>query len=93
MTDQPDELVLTFRKPIKNKAGDEITQITLHEPTGDQWRQLDRLSGTEADIKALCVVSGQPEVVIGQMAISQIVEGARYLSGFIPPAPATGQSA
>jgi hypothetical protein len=90
MPDQPDELIIEFKSPIKNKAGDEITAITLREPTGKEWRLIDNLSGTDADIKLIAKVCGQPESVIEQMVISQIVEGGRYLAGFIPPAPKTG---
>ena len=91
MTDQPDELVIVLKKPIANKGGDSITQITLREPTGAEWKTWDKMSGVEADMAAIAKVSGQPAYVVEQMAASQIVEGSRYLAGFIQSAPLTGE--
>ena len=92
MADQPDELVIELKKPVKNKAGDEITEIKLREPTAAEWREWDKLAGVEADIKALSKVSGQPTSVIEQMAASQLVQGAQYIGGFMQSAPETGPS-
>jgi hypothetical protein len=92
MADQPDELVIEFKTPIKNKAGDVITQITLREPTAAEWRKWDKLAGVDADIQAVVTVSGQPLSVIEQMAASQLVEGSNYIAGFLQPALKGGVS-
>ena len=92
MADQPEELVITLKKPLKSRAGVEVAEITLREPTAGEWKTWDKLSGVEADIAAIAKVAGQPPYLIEEMAASQVVEASRYLAGFIRAGQPTGGS-
>lgn len=77
-----DELVITLRKPVEF-AGESHTQLVLREPTGAEMLQWDRLSGVEADIKAVAIVSGLPEPVVKQIGARDLIQAGRYLAAFL----------
>ena len=80
-TEIPDELIVTFRKPIEF-GGDSYTQMKLQEPTAAQVQQWDKLSGTDADIMALTTVSGLPKPVIERLKLRDLNAGSRYIARF-----------
>lgn len=81
--DDADELVITFRKPIKlGDAGPSYESMTLREPTGAEWLLWDKLSGVEANLKALETVSGLPAPVVKQIGARDIVQAMRFLDRF-----------
>lgn len=78
-----DELVITFRKPIKlGDAGPSYESMTLREPTGAEWLQWDRLTGVESNLKAIEVISGLPAPVVKQIGSRDIVRATRFLDRF-----------
>lgn len=88
----PEELLITLRKPVT--IGElSITEIRLQEPTASQMLQWDRLSGTEADIVAVSIVSGIPKPAVEKIGARDLLKGARYIAAFLSDAPSTGASA
>ncbi len=92
MVDQPDTLTLPLRKPLK--LGDHTWRaLELHEPTAAQWQQWDGLKGVEADIKAVSIVSGVPDVAIKQLGTRDLIKASAFIAGFLSPDLVTGASA
>jgi hypothetical protein len=88
MTDQnsnedlPDELEITLRKPVEF-GGVRFEKIIIREPTAGQMLEWDKLSGREADVKAVCVVSGIPEPAVRMMLIRDFNEAAEHIGRFL----------
>ncbi len=78
----PDELHITFRKPVK--LGEQTyADMTLREPTAAQWEAWDRLEGVEMDVTAVATVSGLPVPVVRMLGARDLIQGARYISRFL----------
>lgn len=77
----PELLVITLRKPIT--LGETYAELRLREPTAAEWTQWDKLSGVEADIKSVSLVSGVPEPVIRQIGTRDLLTASRYLARFL----------
>lgn len=79
--EQPEELVITLRRPVQ--LGD-ITyrELKLREPTAAEWAQWGGMTGPEADIKAVAIVSGLPEAVIRKIGVRDVTRAAGYIAGF-----------
>lgn len=90
MTDIPDELVITLRKPVT--LGETFTAMTLREPTGAQMLEIDKYRGVEADIMSLVIVSGIPLPAVKMIGARDIRTGAQFLSRFLYDDPETGVS-
>ena len=87
-----DEFVITLRKPVQ--LGDlTFTEMRLREPTAGEMMAWDKLTGTEADIRAVAVVSGMPEPAVRLIGVRDLLAAARYITGFFGDAPgAVGRS-
>ena len=81
-TEIPAELVVPLREPIDlgNLA---YTELKLREPTAAQVAMWDKLSGTEADIMAVAVVSGVPKSVVEKLKIRDLTVASRYIARFL----------
>jgi hypothetical protein len=90
-TEQPDELVITLKKPVEFK-GQSYDQLVLREPTAGEWREI--LKKPEDDQRTFCValVSGVPEGAVLQIGIGQVVEAEEFIVGFYRAARKTGVS-
>lgn len=85
-----DELTITLRKPA-TLATESWPKLVLREPTAAQMIQWDRLSGAEANIMAVSVVSGVPRTAIEQIGVRDLLAAARFIGSFalIPAPPET----
>lgn len=89
---QPETMTLTLRKPLT--LGDQSWPVLeLQEPTAAQWQQWDGLKGVEADVKAVAVVSGVPEVAVKQLGARDLIKASAFIAGFLAPDLETGASA
>lgn len=78
----PPELVLTLDNPVT--LGElSYTSVILREPTAGEWMLWDKLSGIDADIMAVSVVSGIPEAAVRKLPASKLLQASRYLAGFL----------
>jgi hypothetical protein len=80
--DIPEELIITFRKPIA-LGSETYTQMILREPTAGELVQTDKVAGAEADALALTLVSGLPRPVIDKMGARDFRAGSVYLGRFL----------
>lgn len=76
-----DELTITFKKPITVGSA-EYPSMTLREPNGGEWLRWDKLTGVEANLKAIEVVSGLPEPAVKQIGSRDITRATRFLDRF-----------
>lgn len=88
MTDQPaeptgipDALTIILRKPVT--LGDTYTKLELREPTADEWARWDKLSGIDADIMSVSIVSGVPEPAVRMIGARDLITASRYLARFL----------
>ncbi|MDH4745822.1 phage tail assembly protein [Sphingomonas sp. CBMAI 2297] len=77
-----EDLVITFRKAIDGVAGP-IASIVIREPTAGEMMQWDRLSGVEADVKAISVVAGIPPVDVEKLAARDFIRASRRIAAFL----------
>lgn len=80
--DLPEELTVTLRKPV-TLGSETYHELRLKEPTAAQVMEWDKLGGTEADIKAVSVVSGLPEPAVRMLGIRDLTLAAKYISRFL----------
>ena len=79
---QPEELTITLRSPVKLGEAS-YTHLTLREPTGAQWMEVDKIdNGVESDIKLIALVSGVPEPAVKQIGARDLRQAAKYLASF-----------
>lgn len=95
----PDTLELTLIKPIKlhPKDENELTALTLGEPSADQMAAFqDTLNRTRNEFEAGCVlISKNAGVTLAQARAIKARDFQRalaFLTGFIQPGPETGES-
>lgn len=77
-----DELVVTLRKPV-TLGSETYTQLALREPTAAELLQWDRLEKTEADIKAVAIVSGVPEAAVRMIGARDLITASRFIGSFL----------
>ena len=80
-TQIPDEMVVILRKPVT--LGETYTELKLREPTAAEWAMFDKVTGIDADIKSVSIVSGVPERAIGMIAARDLIIASRYLARFL----------
>lgn len=78
----PEELTITLRKPI-DFGGASYTEIKLREPTAGEWEKWDKLTGVEADIMAISVVSGTPKQVVAKVGARDLLAASRFIATFL----------
>lgn len=78
-----EDLVIVFKKPIDGVAGQPIASIVIREPTAGEMLQWDRLSGVEADVKAISVVAGIPPVDVEKMTSRDFIRASRRIAAFL----------
>lgn len=77
-----EDLVITLPRPIDGAAGP-VAQLVIREPTAAEILQWDKLSGAEADIKAISVVSGVPPSVVEKLPARAFYRAARRIGAFL----------
>ncbi|HEX7853875.1 MAG TPA: phage tail assembly protein [Sphingobium sp.] len=80
--DLPEEMVITFRK-LLTLGEISYDQIVLREPTALQVTQWDKLSGVEADIVAVSIVSGIPKPAVEKLPIRDLIKASRFIASFL----------
>lgn len=77
-----EDLILTLKTPIDGPAGP-VAQLVIREPTAAEIMQWDRLSGAEADVKAISVVAGVPASVVERLPARIFYQAARRIGAFL----------
>lgn len=80
--DLPEELVITLRKSVEF-GGVTYDKLILREPTAGQMLEWDKVSGREADVKAVAIVSGVPEPAVRLIGTRDLGKAANYISSFL----------
>lgn len=80
--DLDEDLTLTLAKPIDGPVG-AIGQIVIREPTAAEIMQWDKLTGAEADVKAISVVAGVPMSVVEKLPARIFYRAARRIGAFL----------
>lgn len=75
-------LTVTLRAPIE-LGGATYSELKLREPTAAEWTLWDKLTGVEADIKAVSVVSGVPEGIVRQIGTRDLAKAAGFIVLFL----------
>lgn len=78
----PEELVIMLRKAVAF-GGQTYDRLILREPTAGQMMEWDKLSATEADVKAVAVVSGLPEPAVRMIGARDLIKAAKHISRFL----------
>lgn len=77
-----EQLQIPLRKTLT--LGDEqITSITVREPTAAELMAADVLEGTSADIKVVSLVAGIPELLVRKLPASVLLRGADFIAGVL----------
>jgi hypothetical protein len=85
MADQPDTLTVPLRTPVTLGTGPaalSFSELKLREPTAAELMQWDKLSGAEADIMAVSVVSGVPKAAVEMIGVRDLNQAAKFIAGF-----------
>jgi hypothetical protein len=94
MSEQPDEFVMTLRKPITLGSGDAaITydKITLREPeAGELEKATKESTNVGVSITLIQLIAGIPRKAVEKMAQRDLREASDYLGGFTPDGPEIG---
>ncbi|WP_198356121.1 phage tail assembly protein [Sphingomonas sp. TX0522] len=77
----PDTRTLTLRKPVPF-LDESVATLDLREPRAGEMLRWAHLSGIEANIVAVSVVSGRPVSVIGQLVARDIIAAAEFINAF-----------
>lgn len=77
----PDELVITLRKPV-TLGSLTYTELRLREPTAAEMIETDKLTGTEADVRAVALASGVPEPAVKLIGARDLIQASRYIGRF-----------
>jgi hypothetical protein len=77
-----EDLVIAFRKPIDGLAGP-FTSIVIREPTAGEMMEWDKLSGVEADVKAISVVAGIPPQDVQKIPARDFIRASRRIAAFL----------
>ncbi|WP_260927359.1 phage tail assembly protein [Novosphingobium sp. 9] len=80
--DLPETLTITLRKPVEHN-GLKIDEIMLREPTADEWKRWDGLTGAECDITAVSTVAGIPLAAAHKLGVRDLLQGSRYIGRFL----------
>ncbi|MFH5924550.1 phage tail assembly protein [Roseomonas xinghualingensis] len=85
---QPATIVLTFDPPI-HFNGKDYTEVTLREPTSQQFADAMDLGGVRSAIHLVHVVGKLPQAVAQLLPISKTLEADRFFSRFTVPGQRT----
>lgn len=77
-----EELVIDLNRPIDGPGGP-INQLVVREPRAGEIMQWDKLSGAEADVKAISVVAGVPVSVVEKLPARAFYAAARRIGAFL----------
>jgi Phage tail assembly chaperone proteins, E, or 41 or 14 len=89
--EQPDELVVTLRKPVEF-AGKIYDELRLREPTAGEMEEISKHSGTAGTIFAIAQVSGTPIGAVRRIGVRDMNKAGDYLLGFLEDRPSTGKT-
>jgi len=78
----PEALIVVLRAPVEY-AGQTYTELSLREPTADEWSKFSSKDGVEADIAGVSIVSGVPEMAIRKIGARDLRVASKYLAGFL----------
>lgn len=78
----PHTLTINLREAIET-SGKYCNRLDLHEPTLGEIERADHEEGLQHAITLVSCVSGQIRTVIEHMPITEFVEAAHYLLGFM----------
>jgi hypothetical protein len=87
----PATLTLTFDPPI-HFNGKDYNEVTLREPTTQQYADAADQGGIRSIQHLVHVVGKIPATVAGLVPISKTMEADRFFMRFTVPAPATSKS-
>jgi hypothetical protein len=79
--DMPSTRTITLRKAVEY-AGINVTFLDLREPRAGEMLRWAHLSGVEASIMAVAVVSGHPVTAIGEIGARDLLDAAAYINAF-----------
>jgi hypothetical protein len=79
--DNPDELVITLRAPV-TLGTETYSQLCLREPNAGEMIKLDKVSGWTANVKAISLISGVPELAVIKIGERDAQRAAEYLGRF-----------
>lgn len=85
-----DEKTITLRRPVEAN-GQSYSELNLREPTADELLQINKFSGTEADIFAVSLISGVPKAAIGKIGARDLIAAAGFIGNFLSASPQTGE--
>lgn len=77
-----EELTIMLRKPVEF-AGTVYDKLVLREPTAGQLIEWAKFEGHEADLKAISIVSGVPELAVKLIGTRDFTKAANYISRFL----------
>lgn len=78
----PETLTIPLREPLK--LGEQsYAVLELREPTAAEMMQWDKLSGVEADARAISLVSGWPEPVVKQLRARDFIRASKFVASFL----------
>lgn len=86
--DLPATLTIRFDPPI-TFSGKEYHEVTLREPTTQQFADAQDLGGIRTVQHLVHVVGGLPKAVAALVPISKTMQADRFFTRFTLPAPAT----
>jgi hypothetical protein len=85
----PSELTLTLRTPVVDAAGSEITELSLHEPTDDEWMAVMAHEVETRRRYAISRIAALPMTTVAKIKIGDVLRAENYLWGFIEVGRAT----
>lgn len=78
----PSELVLVLRSPVTDKAGSEIAELHLREPTDDEWTKFSDHPEATRRRYAISTIAKIPMEAAAKIAIGDAVRAEAYLGSF-----------
>lgn len=87
----PSTLTIRFDPPI-SFSGKEYSEVTLREPTTQQFADAQDLGGIRSVQHLVHVVGGVPKPVAALIPISKTMQADAFFVRFTRPAPATSKT-
>lgn len=86
-----DTLTIHLRKPLE-LAGQTWTEITLREPTVEEYDRAQQLAKSNVQISThlIFLITGVPLAAVGKMGMRDFTRAADFIAGFMEGGPATG---
>lgn len=86
----------TLLSPIKDATGNDITAVTLHEPTAGEIEMAESQSkngaGSTINIMLISLCSGLNPVTVRALKVRDYRAITSWIEGFLGDAPTTGAS-